>query len=62
MVTGIGNSDVEEIDGACQIFEKAILQTKSFDRTKIRNGIPALDTVTATGRLKVNESACSEGS
>ena len=41
--------------GACQILEKAIVQTKSLDQKKIRNAIHSLDTVTVTGRFKVDQ-------
>ena len=42
--------------GSCQILEKAINQTRSFDHEKIMNAIHTLDTVTVTGRFKVDQS------
>ena len=39
---------------ACQIYEHAIIQTKSLNNEKIRNYIAALDTVTVIGRFKVD--------
>jgi branched-chain amino acid transport system substrate-binding protein len=42
--------------GSCQILEKVIIQTRSFDHEKIMNAIHSLDTVTVTGRFKVDHS------
>ena len=42
--------------GSCQILEKAIQQTNTFDHKKIRDAIHSLDTVTVTGRFKVDHS------
>ncbi len=40
--------------GVCQILEKAIIQTGSFDQQKIMDAIHSLDTVTVTGRFKID--------
>ncbi len=40
--------------GACQILEKAIIQTGSFDHQKIMDAIRTLDTVTVSGRFKID--------
>ena len=42
--------------GSCQILEKAITQTQSIDHGKIVNAVHSLDTVTVTGRFKVDHS------
>jgi len=40
--------------GSCQILEKVIIRTRSFDHENIMNAIHTLDTVTVTGRFKVD--------
>jgi len=39
---------------ACQILEKAILQTQAIDHHKIRDFVSSFDTVTVIGRFKVD--------
>ncbi|UCF94533.1 MAG: amino acid ABC transporter substrate-binding protein [Desulfobacterales bacterium] len=41
--------------GACQILHKAIIQTQSFNHAQIRDAIASLDTITVTGRFKVDD-------
>jgi len=40
--------------GSCQILEKAIIQTNSFEHKAISDAIHTFDTVTVTGRFKVD--------
>jgi branched-chain amino acid transport system substrate-binding protein len=46
---------------ACQILERAVSQTKSLDREKIRDYILSLDTVTVIGRFRVDHTGMQIG-
>ena len=46
---------------ACQIFERAIKTTKSFDNERLRDFVASLDTVTVLGRYKVDPSGMQVG-
>jgi branched-chain amino acid transport system substrate-binding protein len=41
--------------GACQILEQAVNKTRSLDHSKIRDAVSRVNTLTVTGRFKVND-------
>lgn len=46
---------------ACQLYEQAVVKTRSLDNRKLRDYIAALDTVTVLGRFKVDPSGLQVG-